>query len=305
MELTQFEFKRERKLGEFVQDFINLLKVIFRHLSTELLKLLLLPMCFMLLIGYYVSTQLNMNADYSSGELVDMFVALGTAALFMLLCGVLAFGFTIEYFILLRDRQSLSFDYRDVWHAFKQHLDKYLRFFLGSVVVSVVIFIPVAVVLFIAALIPLVGSFAIGIVFSIIGLWYFTAFMLYREGYYDLFDTYTAAYSMLKSKIVEYGLASYVVTFLFHSLMTLIGIVPFIIIGFVSYNYVDFDSNFFDSYFGKLLVTLGSTLLSLFFIVYYMLSVISYGIIYETVKELRFGEDVFEKIHKIGRRDNG
>lgn len=305
MELTQFEFKRERKLGEFVQDFINLLKVIFGHLATELLKLLVLPMCFMLLIGYYVSTQLNMHADYSSGELVDMFVALGAALLFVLLNGVLAFGFTIEYFILLRDKRSLLFDYKDVWQAFKHHLDKYFRFFLGAIVVSVVILIPVGIVLFIAALIPLVGSFAIGIVFAVLGLWYFTAFMLYREGYYDLFDTYTAAYSLLKEKIAEYGLASYVVTFLFRSLMTLIGIVPLLIIGIVSYNYVGFDHNFFDTYFGKLIVTLGSTLLSIFFIVYYMLSVISYGIIYETAKELRFGEDVFEKIHKIGRRDNG
>lgn len=305
MELAQFEFKRERKLGEFVQDFINLLKIIFGHMSVELLKLLLVPLCLMLLIGYYISTQLNINANYSSGEIVDMFAALGIALICILINGMLAFGFTIEYFILLRDRRDLSFDYKDVWQSFRQHLDKYFRFLLGSIVVSVILFIPVALVIFITALIPFFGTIGVGMVFAVLGLWYFTSFMLYREGYYDLFDTYTSAYGMLKNKIAEYGLASYVVTFLFRSLMTLMSIVPFVLIGLVAYNYVGFDADFFETYFGKMLVTLGSTLLSLFFIVYYMLSVISYGIIYETAKELRFGEDVFEKIQKIGRRDDG
>lgn len=305
MELTQFEFKRERKLGEFVQDFINLLKIIFGHMSTELLKLLIIPLCLMLLIGYYISTQLNMNANYNSGEVVSMFFALGTAVICILINGVLAFGFTIEYFILLRNRRELTFGYREVWSAFKQHLGKYLRFFLGAIVVTIIVMIPVIIVVFVAALIPFIGTLAVGLVFAVLGLWYFTAFMLYREEYYDLFDTFSSAYTLLKDKIAEYGIASYVVTFLFRSLMTLIGIIPFIVISVVAYNYAGFSYNFFETFTGRLLITLGSTLLSLFFIMYYMLSVISYGIIYETAKELRFGEDVFEKIQNIGRRNNG
>ncbi|WP_164111448.1 MULTISPECIES: ABC transporter permease [Sphingobacterium] len=302
MELAQFEFKRERKLGEFVQDFINLLKIIIGHLSKELLKLLIAPLCAMLLIGYYISTQLNLNADYSSGEIVDMVLTFGLALFCMLIIGGLAFGFTIEYFILLRNRRDLSFGAKDIWNAFKANISKYVRFLLGSIVVGMIIFIPLAFVLFLSALIPLIGSLAIGVVFAVLGLWFFTAFMLYREDYYDLFDTYTSAFSMLKNKIGEYGLASYIVTFLFRSLMTLMSIIPFIIIGFIAYNYVGFNDSFFDTYIGKILVTLGSTFMSLFFIIYYMLSVISYGIIYETAKELRFGEDVFDKIDKIGRR---
>ncbi|MBL1410525.1 ABC transporter permease [Sphingobacterium faecale] len=304
MELSEFEFKRERRVGEFVQDFINLLKIIWGHLTRELLRMLIGPLCLMLLVGYYISTQLNLNADYSSGEIVDMLITLGLAALCMLIIGVLAFGFTIEYFILLRDRRDLAFSYKDIWVAFKSQSSKYFRFLLGSVVVGVILLIPIGFVVFISALIPFVGSIAVGIVFAILGLWFFTAFMLYRENYYDLFDTYTSAFSMLKEKIAEYGLASYVVTFLFRSLMTLMSIVPLIILGLIAYNYVGFSNDFFETYIGKILVTFGSTMLTVFFIIYYMLSVISYGIIYETAKELRFGEDVFEKIHKIGRRKN-
>lgn len=304
MELAQFEFKRERKLGEFVQDFINLLKIIIGHLSKELLKMLIIPLCLMLLVGYYISTQLNLNVDYSSGEIVDILVTFGIAVLCMLVIGILAFGFTIEYFILLRNRRNLSFDYKDIWAGFSAHLDKYFRFLLGSIVVCIILFIPVSLVLFISALIPLVGSLAVGVVFATLGLWFFTAFMLYRENYYDLFDTYTSAFSMLKDKIAEYGLASYVVTFLFRSLITLMSVVPFVLIGLIAYNSVGFNENFFETYIGKMLVTFGSTFMSLFFIIYYMLSVISYGIIYETAKELRFGEDVFEKINNIGRRED-
>lgn len=304
MELSEFEFKRERKIGEFVQDFINLLKIIWGHLSRELLKILVGPLCIMLLVGYYISTQLNLNVDYSSGEVVDMIVVFGLAGLCMLIIGVLAFGFTIEYFILLRNRRDLLFSYKDIWQAFKSQSGKYFRFLLGSIVVGIILLIPVGFAVFISALIPIVGSVAVGVVFATLGLWFFTAFMLYREDYYDLFDTYTSAFSMLKEKIAEYGLASYVVTFLFRSLMTLMSIVPLIIIGFIAYNYVGFNNDFFETYIGKILVTFGSTMLTLFFIVYYMLSVISYGIIYETAKELRFGENVFEKIHKIGRRED-
>ncbi|ERJ61451.1 hypothetical protein [Sphingobacterium paucimobilis] len=304
MELSEFEFKRERKVGEFVQDFINLLKIIWGHMTRELLRLLVGPLCMMMLVGYYISTQLNLNVDYSSGEIVDMLVIFGFAGLFMLLIGVLAFGFTIEYFILLRNRRDLLFSYKDIWRSFIDQRNKYIRFLLASIVVGVILFIPIGFAIFISALIPLVGSIAVGIVFSILGLWFFTAFMLYRENYYDLFDTYTSAFSLLKEKIGEYGLASYVVTFLFRSLITLTSVVPFIIIGLVAYNYVGFNNDFFETYIGKILVTFGSTVLTVFFIIYYMLSVISYGIIYETAKELRFGEDVFDRIHRIGRRDN-
>lgn len=304
MELSEFEFKRERKVGEFVQDFINLLKIIWGHMTRELLRLLVGPLCMMMLVGYYISTQLNLNVDYSSGEIVDMLVVFGFAGLFMLLIGVLAFGFTIEYFILLRNRRDLLFSYKDIWRSFIDQRNKYIRFLLASIVVGVILFIPIGFAIFISALIPLVGSIAVGIVFSILGLWFFTAFMLYRENYYDLFDTYTSAFSLLKEKIGEYGLASYVVTFLFRSLITLTSVVPFIIIGLVAYNYVGFNNDFFETYIGKILVTFGSTVLTVFFIIYYMLSVISYGIIYETAKELRFGEDVFDRIHRIGRRDN-
>jgi len=302
MELIDFEFKRERKLGEFVQDFINLLKIIVGHLAKVLFKMLALPICGMLLVGYYISTQLNVHIDYSSGELFDVIFSFLTAFGVMSVIGMLAFGLAIEYFIILRDRRSLDFDEKDVWHNFKANIGRYFRFLGAAIIVSIIAFIPLTILTFACMFIPLVGSIGMGILFAIVGLWFFTAFMLYREGYYELIDTFQGAYDLLKSKLFEYGTASYVVNFLFQSLMYLITIVPAIVIGLIAYNSVGFDENFFETYFGKVLVSGGSSLLTLFFIVYSMLSVLSYGIIYETGKELKFGENVFERVSKIGRR---
>lgn len=304
MELADFEFKRERKLGEFVQDFINLLKMIVGHLGKVLFKMLALPICGMLLVGYYLSTQLNMHVNYSSGELFRVISSSIGAIGVMLVIGMLAFGFSIEYFIILRDRRRLDFDEKDVWQQFRENLGKYFQFLFAAIIVALLAFIPLAILVFACMFVPFAGSIAMGILFAMVGLWFFTAFMLYREGYYELIDTFNGAYGLLKSKIFEYGTASYVVNFLFQSLLQLITLMPAIIIGLLAYNSVGFNENFFETSFGKILVSLGSSVLTIFFIVYNMLSVLSYGIIYETGKEMKYGENVFERITKIGRRDN-
>jgi len=302
MEIIEFEFKRERKLGEFVQDFINLLKIIIGHLSKVLFKMLALPICGMLLVGYYLSTQLNMHVDYSSGELFNVISSFMVAFLVMTLIGMIAFGLTIEYFIMLRDRRCLDFGEKEIWQAFKTHIGSYFRFLGAAIIVGMLVLIPLSIVLFACMFVPMVGSIGMGIVFAMVGLWFFTAFMLYREGYYELIDTFQGAYTLLKKKFFEYGTASYVVNFLFQTLLYTMTLVPSVVIGLIAYNSVGFNDNFFDTYFGKTLVSVGASLLTLFFIVYNMFSVLSYGIIYESGKELQFGENVFQRIAKIGRR---
>lgn len=301
MGLIDFEFKRERKLGEFVQDFINLLKIIYKHLILVLFRLLAVPICGIILLGYYLSTQLNTNADYSDGDTFQLVALFIMVFAFILIISLFAFGFTIEYFILLRDRKSIDFTAADIWRSFRNNVSLYFKFIAALIVVIILISVPLAFAMFLSVLIPIVGSFAVGIIFSMVGLWFFTAFMLYRENYYELIDCFGSAFSVLKAKFFEYGIASYVVTFIFQSLMSIMMIVPAIIIFIIGYNFVGFDNNFFETSYGKMVTTFGSLLVSTLFIVYYMLSVISYGIIYETAKELKFGEDVFDRISKLGK----
>lgn len=305
MEQIDFEFKRERKLGEFVQDFINLLKVINRHLFAVLFRLLIIPICAVILIGYYLTTQMRMNAGFTNVDYFNVGVSALSLVLLIMLISMFAFGFTIEYFILLRNKKKLNFDSKELWLQFRSNITYYLRFFFAMLVVGVLIAVPVALGVLLTAFIPIIGSFAAGIIFSIIGLWFFTAFMLYREGYYDLMDCFGSAFSLLKKKIFEYGLASYIVSFIFQALLSIITIIPLIIIFAISYNAIGFSNDFFDSEWGRTIATFGGLVVVLLFIVYYMLSVVSYGIIYETAKELRFGEDVFERIEKLGGEQNG
>ncbi|NGM73583.1 ABC transporter permease [Sphingobacterium sp. SGL-16] len=298
-----FEFKRERKLGEFVQDFINLLKVINRHLVSVLFKLLIVPICIVVLIGYYLTTQMRFNANFSNVDYFNIGASFVSLGLLVLLISIFAFGFTIEYFILLRNRKQIDFGSKEVWLQFRTSIAYYLRFFLAMLVVGVLIALPVAIAALLSAFIPIVGTFATGILFSMIGMWFFTAFMLYREDYYDLIDCFGGAFTLLRTKIFEYGTASYIVSFIFQALLSIITIIPFVIIFVISYNAIGFNNDFFESEWGRGIATFGSLVVVLLFIVYYMLSVISYGIIYETAKELKFGEDVFARIEKLGGKD--
>lgn len=300
MGVIDFEFRRERKLGEFVQDFINLLKVINRHLVAELFKLLLVPIALVILMGYYLSTQLSINSSYTTvdnSKVVLGFLALG---ILILIIALFAFGFGIEYFILLRNRKKLDFTSRDIWNQFRAHLGYYLRFFMAMLIVAILISVPTALAMLLSAFIPFVGSFAIGIIFSAIGLWFFSSFMLYREGYNELIDCFGASFSMLKKKIMEYGLASYIVSFIFQSLLSIITIIPMVIVFLITYNSVGFNEDFFASGLGRGVATIGGLFVTLLVIIYYLLSVMSFGIIYETAKELKYGEDVFERIDKLG-----
>lgn len=300
-----FEFKRERKLGEFVQDFINLLKVINRHLFAVLFRLLIIPICLVILIGYYLTTQMRISASFTNVDYFNVGASVLSLVLLIMLISLFAFGFTIEYFILLRNKRKLDFDSKELWTQFRTNIASYLRFFLAMLVVGVLIAVPVILGVLLSAFIPIVGSFASGIIFSMVGLWFFTAFMLYREGYYDLMDCFGSAFSLLKKKIFEYGLASYIVSFIFQALLSIITIIPMVIIFAISYNAIGFSTEFFDSEWGRTIATFGGLVVVLLFIVYYMLSVISYGIIYETAKELRFGEDIFDRIEKLGGDKNG
>jgi hypothetical protein len=300
-----FEFKRERKLGEFVQDFINLLKVINTHLFAVLFRLLIIPICMVILIGYYLTTQMRISASFTNVDYFNVGASVLSLVLLIMLISLFAFGFTIEYFILLRNKRKLDFDSKELWTQFRSNIASYLRFFFAMLVVGVLIAVPVILGVLLSAFIPIVGSFASGIIFSMVGLWFFTAFMLYREGYYDLMDCFGSAFSLLKKKIFEYGLASYIVSFIFQALLSIITIIPLVIIFAISYNAIGFSTEFFDSEWGRTIATFGGLVVVILFLVYYMLSVISYGIIYETAKELRFGEDIFDRIEKLGGDKNG
>ncbi|MGJ1433387.1 ABC transporter permease [Sphingobacterium spiritivorum] len=304
MELN-FEFKKERKLGEFVQDFVDLLKIVIRHFCATLFRLAVIPLAILLLLVFYLTTKVDFNADFSAGDMMQIWGLFIGIVCVLLLLSTLFFGIAIEYFILLKNQNNLDFGSTEVWNNFKSNFGKYFRFFGASILVMLIMIIPFFFVLIIASFIPFVGNIVAGVLMSLIGVWLFCAFMLYREGYYSLGSCFNEAYHLLKKKVYDYGVSSYIVSAIFQVMLMMMTLIPALILGLIAYNTVGFNDNFFDTFSGKLIVSLGGTIFSLVTITSYMFSVLISGLIYESAKELRFGENIYETINNIGKEANG
>ena len=300
---VDFEFQKERKIGDFVQSFIDLFKSIYKHFVTTIFGLSALPLGGIALVYYFLSTKITFSANSNSFEDIDGLTWAGVLILALLALGLYVYGISIEYFILLKERKDTQFSGQEVLRNFRLNIGRYFRFLFAMILALVVIFIPVVFVAAIAIFIPFIGSFAIGILMSMVGIWLFCSFLFYREGYSDLGSCFTDAYVMLSKKLVQYGVATYIVNFIFQMAVMMISIVPMIIISLLSYNFLGVEAAFFDSSWGKLLITLGGLFVTLFTLFLYMAGVLANGIIYETAKDLKFGERIYAMIDQIGGRD--
>ncbi|MCW8312628.1 ABC transporter permease [Sphingobacterium sp. InxBP1] len=300
---VDFEFQKERKIGDFVQSFIDLFKSIYKHFVTTIFGLSALPLGGIALVYYFLSTKITFSANSNSFEDIDGLTWAGLLILALIALGLYVYGISIEYFILLKERKDTQFSGQEVLRNFRLNIGRYFRFLFAMILALVVIFIPVVFVAAIAIFIPFIGSFAIGILMSMVGIWLFCSFLFYREGYSDLGSCFTDAYVMLSKKLVQYGVATYIVNFIFQMAVMMISIVPMIIISLLSYNFLGVEAAFFDSSWGKLLMTLGGLFVTLFTLFLYMAGVLANGIIYETAKDLKFGERIYAMIDQIGGRD--
>ncbi|KGE14911.1 hypothetical protein [Sphingobacterium deserti] len=300
-----FEFRKERKLGEIVQDFINLLRIVLKHFFYTIFRLAVIPLCAMLVLIYYITTKINLTSTANFDESLDIIWIAIIAVGALVLIGMVFFGLAIEYFILLKSSRNTDFNSSDVWQAFVKHITSYLKFLVVAILALLILAIPFMICALILAFIPLVGSFAIGILGAFIGVWFFCAFLFYREGYFDAFSSLQQTFSILRKKIFDYSVSSYIVSFIFQILLMMLSLMPTIIFGLIAYNTIGFDETFFNSLLGRMIVSLGATVLVFLSIVYYMSSVLVYGIIYETAKEIRFGEDIYEKIGRLGGPEHG
>ncbi len=299
-----FEFRKERKLGEIVQDFINLLRIVLKHFFQTIFRLAIIPLCLMLVLIYYGTTRVNLKSTTNIEDSAELIVLLLVGFFILLVVSMVFFGLAIEYFLLLKQKRSTDFDSTDVWKSFKQHFGQYLKFLLVSIVAGLIIAVPLMIAMGIMVFIPFIGSFAAGILASFIGVWFFCAFLFYREGYLGATESMHKTLDILKGKFIDYSVSSYVVSFVFQVLLMMLTLMPTIVLGIIAYNTVGFENTFFDSFLGRMLTAIGGTLVVLLYLVYYMFSVLVYGIIYETAKEMQYGENVYEKIEHLGREED-
>jgi len=302
---VDFEFRKERKLGEIVQDFINLLRIVLGHFFGTLFRLAIVPLCGMLVLIYYGTTRINLNAGVYARDSMELAVLALAGVAALLALGLVFFGLAIEYFILLKQRKATDFAAADVWRSFLRHIGRYVLFLLVAAVAWLIIGVPLLLAMVIIAFVPLVGGIAVGVLASFVGVWFFCAFLFYREGYFGVAGSLSGTFGIVRGKFIDYGLSSYLTNLIFQILMFMLTLMPAIVLGVVAYNTIGFEDTFFDSFWGRMLVAVGGTIVVVLTIGYYMLSVLVYGIIYETAKEMRYGEDIYEKINNLGKEDDG
>lgn len=296
-----FEFRKDRKLGDIVQDFVNLIRLIFAHFFRTILRLAVVPLCVMLVLIYYGTTKINLTSDQGWLENKEVLVVAAFFVFSFMIASMLFYGLGIEYFILLKTKRSTAFGTKDVWEGFIKNIRKYFVFLLIALISLALLFIPLAVIFALLLFVPFVGNFALGIGVTILGIWYFCAFLFYRESYMEAHTALQDTFKLIKNRLFTYGVASYIVSFIFQAMLMMLMLVPSLIIALIAYNVLGFNEGFFDSFTGRFLSSIGVTILVLIYVIYYMFSILVSGIIYESAKEFSYGENVYEKIVQIGK----
>jgi len=298
-----FEFQKDRKIGDFVQDFIDLLKCIIGHFFGIMLQLTAIPLGLLLLVFYYLTTKISFYEGGSTTNEWGIMSILTVGVITLLVLGLYVYAIAIEYFLLLKTHKDLYFKAGHVFRNFLKSIGYYAQFLFAALIIAFFGAVPFLLVASAITVIPLVGVFGLGILTTLILLWFYIALMLYREHYSDLWSSFSKAFILIKNKLFDFGISGYIVNFIFQTLILLITLIPSIILAIIAYNTVGFEANFMAGVAGKILVSAGSTLLVIMVLCGWVLSALLYGLIYETAKELKYNERVYQQIAELGERN--
>lgn len=305
MEKLDFEFIKSRGLGDLIQDYISLFKQIFKHFNKSIFKFLL-PLLAVFLILFFFATSLGVNIFYNKqwSDPTVFIILLGVASLVFFFYFLFIPTFGIEYMFLLEEQKDTSFSGTDVWRRVRQHLSQYALFFLSSIVVALIIAIPFLIVAFVFTFIPFLGQIALGIMASCLSIVFICGLFLYLKGREELFDSYLAAFRLLKKKILLYGLTAYIFRICLTICLGLLTILPLVILGIIGYNTIGFNQQFFISFTGKILLSIGGSISILFMTISTIYSMSFYTLIYFSSLEATNKEGTLEQISRIGNDQN-
>lgn len=305
MERLDFNFIKDRDIGELIQDFFSLFKRIFKHLHANILRFLLPFLAiFLVLIFFIITPGRNMvtsavvTNDITAGIFV-IGILLILVALFFYFLFIASFG--IEYIFLLKERGDFSFTHADVWKNIRLHLKKYFKFLLTSIVAGLVLVIPVGIIVVILSFIPLLGQLAIGIMTACITTIFICALLLYlQDKVSGAFPSLTASFRLIKKKILSYGLSAFLFRIILSICIGLAVIIPSIILGIIAFTTTGFNDNLFISFGGKLLVAIGSSILVLLVALGSIYMILFYCLIYFSSLESTNKEATMDQIDQIG-----
>ncbi|HLS71613.1 MAG TPA: hypothetical protein VK027_08120 [Chitinophagaceae bacterium] len=300
-----FEFEKERGFGDLIQDYIFMYKNHFKHIHRLIFRSFIPFIAFFVVIAYFFMKQIKSNnlgsmysfLDYNKFSfIITSFLALICLWLLSLFCA--AFG--IEYIYILKERKDTDFSSKEVFSQIRSQFPKYFNFFFSSIVILLLISIPLVLIAVVLMLIPIIGTLALGVLFAMLNVYLVCCFLLYREERSGLWESYKQGLSLVKPKIVIYGLAAYVFQMLMQIFLSFIFFVPALILIFLSVFVLDIEELFYESYWGEILGSAFGGILSIFIIIAAIYMLFFYSLQYFSLIEYKFQENFDASIDKIG-----
>lgn len=305
MEKLDFEFIKSRGIGELIQDYLSLFKKIFRHFNSSIFKFVL-PFLAVFLVLFFFASSLGVNIFYSkdwqtSSVVIVMLIVVSLVGLFYFMF-IPTFG--LEYMFLLQEKGDTDFSGKDVWKRVKEHMGKYIVFFFASIVVMLILAIPLFIVGFILAFIPIAGQIALGIAMACVMLVFVCGLFLYLADRETVFDSFLASFRLLKKKLLSYGLTAYIFRMLVGISLVLVTLIPSAIMAIIAYNTIGFSEQIFISFSGKVMVSIFGTLVILASTISTIYTMSFYTLIYFSSLEATNKEGSLTQLDQIGQTED-
>lgn len=305
MEQLNFTFKKNRSVGDLISDYISLFKQVFKHFSKTLFTIALPFIALFFLIAFFSVGYLS--SSFSSLGPSNGIVALPAVLFSQFFIIILFFIFNIivsaigiEYMFLLEKNGNTNFTIKDVTHTLKVNIGKYILFFLASIVVGIILIIPIGLIGIVLAFIPIIGQFALVFIGAIIGLFISCALLLYRQGRATLWGSYMASFELIREKIFSYALATFLFQILAQVFFGILTIIPVVILFIIGFTTIGFNNEFFLSFTGKFLISIGAGIATLFMFFYGAMLISFYVLEYFSLLEVSYSEETLDEIEQIG-----
>jgi len=300
MEKLDFVFKKKRDIGSLISDYFDFFKKTFKHFHKVIFSLtwpFFLLFIVITYLGITYGRTVYLNEQFNDGIIIAL--AIIAAYGILLLFSISISMFCVEYMLILEKNRSIEFSSYDVLISVKTNFMKYIKFGFASFLINLVLSIPLIIIYIILSFIP----FATYIFIAAYGIYFYVAMLLYHENRYSLMDCFKNTYGLIKSKLFAYTTAGFIFQLIIGTVMGLVIAVPIIIIFILSINSLEswFSiENFFDTAFGKSIITICILLLIVIIILSSMYTISFNSLIYFSTIEENFQEETIDDIDLIG-----
>lgn len=207
------ELYKSRDFSAFFQDTFAFIKENGKHFFREYFIVNGIFLLVLAVLGYFFTTfytdfifggLLNNKStsvfdDYINDNLVLFLAMLLVFMLVAMVAGIVSYAFPFIYLKLYSHKGGTNFETRDILNSYKVNVGKLITFILCSIAISIPMFIVFVIGAFILT-ITIVGIMALPLLAGAFMLFYGMTLMEYLEGERGIWDCFSYAWDLLKSK---------------------------------------------------------------------------------------------------------